>query len=230
MKNYNASVLLDALFSFLMLSTLCITLLPILNISNNRLNDQHTDLELKRVLYNQLIKTTKLPQNTSLNQYVITKRDKKFAFKRRRLTKKYVINKKVKAFTMIEMMLAMLIMLTLVQLIPFLLKTILIFNTNITSIADIELEFFLRDMIKDYKETKKVTIVNKSNIKFQKDDTTYFYKLKNNKVIKEVNHSGNITMLYNVVTFNVTELNNNNFLIDIKLQDKGETIEKTLYL
>lgn len=131
---------------------------------------------------------------------------------------------------MIEMMLAMLIMLTLVQLIPFLLKTILIFNTNITSIADIELEFFLRDMIKDYKETKKVTIVNKSNIKFQKDDTTYFYKLKNNKVIKEVNHSGNITMLYNVVTFKVTELNNNNFLIDIKLQDKGETIEKTLYL
>jgi hypothetical protein len=55
---------------------------------------------------------------------------------------------------MIEMMLAMLIMLILVQLIPFLLKTIVIFNTNITSVADIELEFFLRDMIKDYKETK----------------------------------------------------------------------------
>ncbi|MDT3959458.1 competence type IV pilus minor pilin ComGF [Staphylococcus kloosii] len=131
---------------------------------------------------------------------------------------------------MIEMILAMLIMLTLVQLIPLLLKTILIFNTTITSIADIELEFFMRDMIKDYKETKKVTIVNTNNIKFQKDDTTYFYKFKNNKVIKEVNNSGNITMLYNVLTFNVTELNNNNFLIDIKLQDKGETIEKTLYL
>jgi competence protein ComGF len=130
---------------------------------------------------------------------------------------------------MIEMMLAMLIMLILVQLIPFLLKTILIFNTNITSIADIELEFFLRDMIKDYKETKKVTIVNNNNIKFQKGDTTYYYKFKNNKVIKEVNNSGNITMLYNVMTFNVTELNNDNFLIDIKLQDKGETIEKTLY-
>ncbi|KYH14414.1 competence type IV pilus minor pilin ComGF [Staphylococcus kloosii] len=130
---------------------------------------------------------------------------------------------------MIEMMLAMLIMLILVQLIPFLLKTILIFNTNITSIADIELEFFLRDMIKDYKETKKVTIVNNNNIKFQKDDTTYYYKFKNNKVIKEVNNSGNITMLYNVTTFNVTELNNDNFLIDIKLQDKGEIIEKTLY-
>jgi competence protein ComGF len=129
---------------------------------------------------------------------------------------------------MIEMMLAMLIMLILVQLIPFLLKTILIFNTNITSIADIELEFFLRDMIKDYKETKKVTIVN-NNIKFQKGDTTYYYKFKNNKVIKEVNNSGNITMLYNVMTFNVTELNNDNFLIDIKLQDKGEIIEKTLY-
>jgi competence protein ComGF len=130
---------------------------------------------------------------------------------------------------MIEMMLAMLIMLILVQLIPFLLKTILIFNTNITSIADIELEFFLRDMIKDYKETKKVTIVNNNNIKFQKGDTTYYYKFKNNKVIKEVNNSGNITMLYNVMTFNVTELNNDNFLIDIKLQDKGEIIEKTLY-
>lgn len=130
---------------------------------------------------------------------------------------------------MIEMMLAMLIMLILVQLIPFLLKTILIFNTNITSIADIELEFFLRDMIKDYKETKKVTIVKNNNIKFQKDDTTYYYKFKNNKVIKEVNNSGNITMLYNVTTFNVTELNNDNFLIDIKLQDKGEIIEKTLY-
>ncbi|MBF7024324.1 hypothetical protein ISP05_04960 [Staphylococcus kloosii] len=130
---------------------------------------------------------------------------------------------------MIEMMLAMLIMLILVQLIPFLLKTILIFNTNITSIADIELEFFLRDMIKDYKETKKVTIVNNNNIKFQKGDTIYYYKFKNNKVIKEVNNSGNITMLYNVMTFNVTELNNDNFLIDIKLQDKGEIIEKTLY-
>ncbi|WP_324254340.1 competence type IV pilus minor pilin ComGF [Staphylococcus kloosii] len=143
--------------------------------------------------------------------------------------KKYVINKKVKAFTMIEMMLAMLIMLILVQLIPFLLKTIVIFNTNITSVADIELEFFLRDMIKDYKETNKVTIVNNSNIRFQKDDTTYYYKFKNNKVIKEVNNSGNITMLYNVMAFNVTELNNDNFLIDIKLQDKGEIIEKTLY-
>ncbi|WP_219727445.1 ComGF family competence protein, partial [Staphylococcus kloosii] len=117
----------------------------------------------------------------------------------------------------------------LVQLIPFLLKTIVIFNTNITSVADIELEFFLRDMIKDYKETNKVTIVNNSNIRFQKDDTTYYYKFKNNKVIKEVNNSGNITMLYNVMAFNVTELNNDNFLIDIKLQDKGEIIEKTLY-
>lgn len=130
---------------------------------------------------------------------------------------------------MIEMMLAMLIMLILVQLIPFLLKTIVIFNTNITSVADIELEFFLRDMIKDYKKTNKVTIVNNSNIRFQKDDTTYYYKFKNNKVIKEVNNSGNITMLYNVMAFNVTELNNDNFLIDIKLQDKGEIIEKTLY-
>lgn len=130
---------------------------------------------------------------------------------------------------MIEMMLAMLIMLILVQLIPFLLKTIVIFNTNITSVADIELEFFLRDMIKDYKETNKVTIVNNSNIRFQKDDTTYYYKFKSNKVIKEVNNSGNITMLYNVMAFNVTELNNDNFLIDIKLQDKGEIIEKTLY-
>lgn len=130
---------------------------------------------------------------------------------------------------MIEMMLAMLIMLILVQLIPFLLKTIVIFNTNITSVADIELEFFLRDMIKDYKETNKVAIVNNSNIRFQKDDTTYYYKFKNNKVIKEVNNSGNITMLYNVMAFNVTELNNDNFLIDIKLQDKGEIIEKTLY-
>jgi competence protein ComGF len=130
---------------------------------------------------------------------------------------------------MIEMMLAMLIMLILVQLIPFLLKTIVIFNTNITSVADIELEFFLRDMIKDYKEINKVTIVNNSNIRFQKDDTTYYYKFKNNKVIKEVNNSGNITMLYNVMAFNVTELNNDNFLIDIKLQDKGEIIEKTLY-
>lgn len=130
---------------------------------------------------------------------------------------------------MIEMMLAMLIMLILVQLIPFLLKTIVIFNTNITSVADIELEFFLRDMIKDYKETNKVTIVNNSNIRFQKDDTTYYYKFKKNKVIKEVNNSGNITMLYNVMAFNVTELNNDNFLIDIKLQDKGEIIEKTLY-
>lgn len=130
---------------------------------------------------------------------------------------------------MIEMMLAMLIMLILVQLIPFLLKTIVIFNTNITSVADIELEFFIRDMIRDYKETNKVTIVNNSNIRFQKDDTTYYYKFKNNKVIKEVNNSGNITMLYNVMAFNVTELNNDNFLIDIKLQDKGEIIEKTLY-
>lgn len=130
---------------------------------------------------------------------------------------------------MIEMMLAMLIMLILVQLIPFLLKTIVIFNTNITSVADIELEFFIRDMIRDYKETNKVTIVNNSNIRFQKDDTTYYYKFKNNKVIKEVNNSGNITMLYNVMAFNVTELNNDNFVIDIKLQDKGEIIEKTLY-
>lgn len=76
MKNYNGSVLLDALFSFLMLSIICISILPLLNISTNKLNDQHSDLELKRVLFNQLIKTTKLPDNTNYGQYVITKRDK----------------------------------------------------------------------------------------------------------------------------------------------------------
>lgn len=94
MKNYNGSVLLDALFSFLMLSTLCITLLPLLNISNNKLNDQHSDLELKRVLYNKLIKTPKLPENTNFNQYIITNHDKMICIKKETTNKKVCYQQK----------------------------------------------------------------------------------------------------------------------------------------
>jgi hypothetical protein len=94
MKNYNGSVLLDALFSFLMLSTLCITLLPLLNISNNKLNDQHNDLELKRVLYNKLIKTPKLPENTNFNQYIIINRDNMICIKKETTNKKVCYQQK----------------------------------------------------------------------------------------------------------------------------------------
>lgn len=130
---------------------------------------------------------------------------------------------------MIEMMVALLVIIIIVQIVPLLLKTILFYNNSMSSVTDIELEFFLRDMIYDYSHTKNIKVVKNSGIKFQKDSTSYYYKFKNNKIIKEVNHSGNITMLNNVTKFKVTNLSNQSFIIDICVQDKGEKIEKTLY-
>ncbi|WP_408020129.1 competence type IV pilus minor pilin ComGF [Staphylococcus durrellii] len=131
---------------------------------------------------------------------------------------------------MIEMMFSLLIMLVIIQLVPLLLKTLLLYNSTMTSIADIELAFFLKDLITDYNDTKDVTVLTDNAIKFHKDNTTYHYKFKNNKIIKAVNNKGNITMLNNVTKFKVTTLINKNIMINITVQDQGETIEKTLHL
>lgn len=88
MKKYNASVLLDALFSFIMLSTLCINLIPLLSLSSKNLHEQYNDLELKRVLLNQLIKNNKLPDHIDFHNYVITQRDKKICIAKEMNNKK----------------------------------------------------------------------------------------------------------------------------------------------
>lgn len=82
MKKFNASVLLDSLFSFIMISILCITLIPLITLTNKTLQDQQNDLELKSVLLSQLIRTDTLPDITHLNYYVITRHNNKICIKK----------------------------------------------------------------------------------------------------------------------------------------------------
>ncbi|BCN88483.1 prepilin-type N-terminal cleavage/methylation domain-containing protein [Staphylococcus argenteus] len=141
---------------------------------------------------------------------------------------KNVFNIKVKAFSLIEMILAMMAISIILLIVPDTIKISKTFLNESKDLTSVDFEFFARDLIDDFKKIDKKQIeIKPHNILINKTNEQIEYKFLNNKIIKTVNDKGNITMLNNVLSFSINKDQNDTLRISISLKE-GELIRKKI--
>lgn len=142
-----------------------------------------------------------------------------------------VLNCRIKAFTLLEMLFTMTLIILILQFVPPLLKYSQNIKQQAQELYTIDYEFFSRDLIKEFKNIDHKTIsISNSSIDINNGAENIEYKLVNNKIIKVINHEGNITLLNNVVKFKAIELNEKIIKIDIIINKGRYRKNHTIYL
>ncbi|HHE7512656.1 TPA: competence type IV pilus minor pilin ComGF [Staphylococcus aureus] len=129
------------------------------------------------------------------------------------LIKRHVYSINVKAFSLIEMLVAMMVISITLLIVPDLIrlnKTFLIESRELTTV---DFEFFSRDILEDFKGEEMIE-----------------YKLINNKIIKVVNDRGNITMINNVTAFTANIYYKSIIKITITVKVGTNLQTKTIYV
>ncbi|MCI1166822.1 competence type IV pilus minor pilin ComGF [Staphylococcus aureus] len=126
------------------------------------------------------------------------------------LIKRHVYSINVKAFSLIEMLVAMMVISITLLIVPDLIrlsKTFLIESRDLTTV---DFEFF--------------------SIILHKGEEMIEYKLINNKIIKVVNDRGNITMINNVTAFTANIYYKSIIKITITVKVGTNVQTKTIYV
>ncbi|UDI78186.1 hypothetical protein HYI43_06410 [Staphylococcus taiwanensis] len=94
-----------------------------------------------------------------------------------------------------------------------------------------EFAFFQVD-INNITKSKKVSfqLINQSTILIHSNGKDNYLKFKNHKIIYESNRRGNITFLNNVLEAHFHRLNSEIILLNLKIGEKNNYYEKTIYL
>lgn len=118
------------------------------------------------------------------------------------LIKRHVYSINVKAFSLIEMLVAMMVISIILLIVPDLIRLSKTFLIESRELTTVDFEFFSRDILEDFKGVDKNDIeIRQQRIILHKGEEMIEYKLINNKIIKVVNDRGNITMINNVTAF-----------------------------
>ncbi|HGX0845288.1 TPA: competence type IV pilus minor pilin ComGF [Staphylococcus aureus] len=134
------------------------------------------------------------------------------------LIKRHVYSINVKAFSLIEMLVAMMVIS----------KTFLIESRDLTTV---DFEFFSRDILDDFKGVDRNDIeIRQHRIILHKGEEMIEYKLINNKIIKVVNDRGNITMINNVTAFTANIYYKSIIKITITVKVGTNVQTKTIYV
>ncbi|WP_432724513.1 competence type IV pilus minor pilin ComGF [Staphylococcus equorum] len=145
----------------------------------------------------------------------------------------FAIIKKIKAFTYIEVLFALMITVLLLTIIPSLFKSTTALSVLANDHLNIESEFFARDLTQDLMNRKGDIMIDKSkatklSIKDKDKNKLISYSFKNNKIVKSINGKGNITLLNNVKAINFRILKNKSLFVNLKIFDKDKTYEKQI--
>src|SRR5699024_3745445 len=92
--------------------------------------------------------------------------------------------------------------------------------------------FFARDLTEELLLNKSqfFNIENRGHrLKITNKEKNIYYEFKNRKIIKTINHSGNITLLNNVIEAQFTMLRNKRMKLYVKLYNEGTYFEKEIY-
>lgn len=133
----------------------------------------------------------------------------------------YVIRSN-KAFTMLEMLINMAVILIIISIIPMILMQIYQFNGRSTDHHDINTALFLREISTELKNAQDVTVMNgRLQIALQADLVTYEYQ--HNRIVRKVDGVGYIIMLEGIKkgVFFIEDEH-----LYISLQSKNESIPK----
>ncbi|HDF0171109.1 TPA: competence type IV pilus minor pilin ComGF [Staphylococcus aureus] len=146
------------------------------------------------------------------------------------LIKRHVYSINVKAFSLIEMLVAMMVISITLLIVPDLIrlsKTFLIESREST----VDFEFFSRDILEDFKGVDRNDIeIRQQRIILHKGEEMIEYKLINNKIIKVVNDRGNITLINNVTAFTANIYYKSIIKITITVKVGTNLQTKTIYV
>ncbi|WP_253286462.1 competence type IV pilus minor pilin ComGF [Staphylococcus caprae] len=96
---------------------------------------------------------------------------------------------------------------------------------------DIEFEFFSRDILKEAQQyNNHISIEDSSKLIIRGKEEEIIYIFNHNKIYKNINHKGNITLLNNVVSSKIIKTNNKTIKIELKIGDTNNTKVKTIIL
>lgn len=143
----------------------------------------------------------------------------------------FAIIKKIKAFTYIEVLFALMITVLLLTIIPSLFKSTTALSVLANDHLNIESEFFARDLTQDLMNNEGDIMIDKSKgtqLSIKDKNKLISYSFKNNKIVKSINGKGNITLLNNVKAIKFRILKNKSLLVNLKIFDRDKTFEKQI--
>ncbi|MDI9230237.1 competence type IV pilus minor pilin ComGF [Staphylococcus caprae] len=138
---------------------------------------------------------------------------------------------KIPAFTFIELLFTLSLVLFSFSLLP----TLIHLTSHYLNLAqdndDIEFEFFSRDILKEAQQyNNHISIEDSSKLIIRGQEEKIIYIFNHNKIYKNINHKGNITLLNNVVSSKIIKTNNKTIKIELKIEDTNNTKDKTIIL
>ena len=147
------------------------------------------------------------------------------------LIKRHVYSINVKAFSLIEMLVAMMVISITLLIVPDLIRLSKTFLIESRELTTVDFEFFSRDILEDFRGVDRNDIeIRQQRIILHKGEEMIEYKLINNKIIKVVNDRGNITMINNVTAFTANIYYKSIIKITITVKVGTNVQTKTIYV
>ena len=142
-----------------------------------------------------------------------------------------VLKNKLPSFTFIEMIFSLLITIVLLSTVPLTIKIISQYKQIAIENSSIEFELFHSDLLKEQKEDAlKPIIKDKHTLHLINKEKNAEYIFKNNKIYKQINGKGNITLLNQVSMVKTIKSNDNIIKIILKVGNPNYNQYKTLFL
>lgn len=157
--------------------------------------------------------------------------NKQFVFQIGQKRKTIVLRNRIQGFTFIEMIFALLITIVILTSLPLTIKLVSHYKALANENSSIEFEFFHRDLIRDINQNNlKLFVKNKHTFILRNNESGVEYTFKNNKVYKQINGKGNVTLLNQVNVEKIIKSNDKIIKIILKVGNPNYKQIKTLYL
>lgn len=156
---------------------------------------------------------------------------RKFVPQITKIKRSIVLKNKLPSFTFIEMIFSLLITIVLLSTVPLTIKIISQYKQIALENSSIEFELFHSDLLKEQKEDAlKPIIKDKHTLHLINKEKNAEYIFKNNKIYKQINGKGNITLLNQVSMVKMIKSNDNIIKIILKVGNPNYNQYKTLFL
>lgn len=156
---------------------------------------------------------------------------RKFVPQITKIKRSIVLKNKLPSFTFIEMIFSLLITIILLSTVPLTIKIISQYKQIALENSSIEFELFHSDLLKEQKEDAlKPIIKDKHTLHLINKEKNAEYIFKNNKIYKQINGKGNITLLNQVSMVKMIKSNDNIIKIILKVGNPNYNQYKTLFL
>lgn len=156
---------------------------------------------------------------------------RKFVPQITKIKRSIVLKNKLPSFTFIEMIFSLLITIVLLSTVPLTIKIISQYKQIALENSSIEFELFHSDLLKEQKEDAlKPIIKDKHTLHLINKEKNAEYIFKNNKIYKQINGKGNITLLNQASMVKMIKSNDNIIKIILKVGNPNYNQYKTLFL